>query len=164
MSGNMYPSNHPQIPPTAKKSAVSSLRLLRSKRVGPANFCRMIREHGSAAAALAALPEIAAAAGVTDYPPPRSTRFMLIKIRPRQRGPPFDLRPSGLSRSPKRSRRRPRDPLGLGRYSTFEPPDYSDGRSAQCLLTRHPHGQTTGRGTRRCRLYRRLWPCVRRRR
>ena len=67
MSGNMYPSNHPQIPPITEEIAVSSLRLLRSKRVGPATFRRLIREHGSAAAALAALPEIAAAAGATDY-------------------------------------------------------------------------------------------------
>ena len=49
----MYPSNHPQIPPTTEEIAVSSLRLLRSKRVGPATFRRLIREHGSAAAALA---------------------------------------------------------------------------------------------------------------
>ena len=69
MSGNMYPSNHPQIPPTTEEIAASSLRLLRSKRVGPATFRRLIREHGSAAAALAALPEIAAAAGATDYTP-----------------------------------------------------------------------------------------------
>lgn len=69
MSGNMYPSTHPQISPTTEEIAVSSLRLLRSKRVGPATFRRLIREHGSAAAALAALPEIAAAAGATDYTP-----------------------------------------------------------------------------------------------
>lgn len=69
MSGNVYPSNHPPIPPTLEEIAVTSLRLLRSKRVGPATFRRLIREHGSAAAALAALPEIAAAAGETDYTP-----------------------------------------------------------------------------------------------
>lgn len=43
------------------------LQLIRSRRVGPATFHRMIREHGDARAALAALPEIAAAAGVADY-------------------------------------------------------------------------------------------------
>lgn len=43
------------------------LQLIRSRRVGPATFHRMIREHGTATAALAALPEIAAAAGVENY-------------------------------------------------------------------------------------------------
>ena len=43
------------------------LQLIRSRRVGPATFHRMIREHGDAQTALAALPDIAAAAGVEDY-------------------------------------------------------------------------------------------------
>lgn len=43
------------------------LRLIRSRRVGAVTFHRLITEHGTAAAALAALPEIAAAAGVKDY-------------------------------------------------------------------------------------------------
>lgn len=43
------------------------LQLIRSRRVGPATFHRMVREHGTATAALVALPEIAAAAGVEDY-------------------------------------------------------------------------------------------------
>ena len=46
---------------------LQNLRLLRSRRVGPTTYRRLIAEHGSAAAALAALPAIAAAAGVTDY-------------------------------------------------------------------------------------------------
>lgn len=45
------------------------LRLIRSRRVGPATFHRLLNEHGSATAALEALPEIAAAAGVRDYTP-----------------------------------------------------------------------------------------------
>ncbi|MFZ3582711.1 DNA-processing protein DprA [Loktanella sp. DJP18] len=43
------------------------LRLLRSRRVGPATYRRLLAEYGSAAAALDALPGIAAAAGVSDY-------------------------------------------------------------------------------------------------
>lgn len=43
------------------------LRLIRSRRVGPATFHRLIAEHGSARAALDALPGIAAQAGITDY-------------------------------------------------------------------------------------------------
>lgn len=43
------------------------LRLIRSRRVGPATFHRLIAEYGDAAAALAALPEIATKAGVKNY-------------------------------------------------------------------------------------------------
>lgn len=43
------------------------LRLIRSRRVGPVTFHRLMCEHGSARAALLALPEIARAAGVEDY-------------------------------------------------------------------------------------------------
>ncbi|ADO42898.1 DNA-processing protein DprA [Ketogulonicigenium vulgare] len=46
---------------------VEWLQLYRSRRVGAATFWRLLRTHGSAGAALAALPEMAAAAGVTDY-------------------------------------------------------------------------------------------------
>ncbi|MTH33644.1 DNA-protecting protein DprA [Paracoccus limosus] len=45
------------------------LRLIRSRRVGPATFHRLLAEHGSAGAALAALPDIARAAGIEDYAP-----------------------------------------------------------------------------------------------
>ena len=43
------------------------LRLIRSRRVGAVTFHRLLAEHGSARAALAALPQIAAAAGVEKY-------------------------------------------------------------------------------------------------
>lgn len=43
------------------------LRLIRSRRVGAVTFHRLIDEHGTAAAALAALPGIAAAAAIKDY-------------------------------------------------------------------------------------------------
>ncbi|WP_371928384.1 DNA-processing protein DprA [Oceanicola sp. 502str15] len=45
------------------------LRLLRSRRVGPTTFYRLMREHGGADAALAALPAIASQAGVSNYAP-----------------------------------------------------------------------------------------------
>nr|WP_245866824.1 DNA-processing protein DprA [Kandeliimicrobium roseum] len=45
------------------------LRLLRSRRVGVSTFFRLLRECGSAADALDALPSIARAAGVDDYQP-----------------------------------------------------------------------------------------------
>ncbi|MGR3703899.1 MAG: DNA-processing protein DprA [Paracoccaceae bacterium] len=62
-------STHPPLPPTTEDDRVSWLRLLRSSRVGPATFFRLMAEHGSAAAALAALPDVARAAGVDGYKP-----------------------------------------------------------------------------------------------
>ncbi len=54
-------------PPGAEGERLDWLRLIRSRRVGPATFHRLMGAHGSAAAALAALPDIARAAGVEDY-------------------------------------------------------------------------------------------------
>ncbi|MGR3548062.1 MAG: DNA-processing protein DprA [Roseovarius sp.] len=69
MPRTTHPSTHPPLPPTTEDDRVSWLRLLRSRRVGPATFHRLLAEHGSAEAALAALPEVARAAGVPDYSP-----------------------------------------------------------------------------------------------
>jgi DNA processing protein len=54
-------------PPASEAEALHWLRLIRSRRVGPATFRRLMIAHGSAAAALEALPKIAAEAGVDDY-------------------------------------------------------------------------------------------------
>jgi DNA processing protein len=69
MTWNPHSSTHPPLPPTTEDDRVSWLRLLRSSRVGPATFLRLMAEHGTAAAALEALPAVARAAGVTDYTP-----------------------------------------------------------------------------------------------
>ncbi|GAW34120.1 hypothetical protein RA2_01165 [Roseovarius sp. A-2] len=69
MPEDTHPSTHPPLPPTTEDDRVSWLRLLRSRRVGPATFHRLISEHGTAQAALNALPQVARAAGVTDYTP-----------------------------------------------------------------------------------------------
>lgn len=53
--------------PQPKDDSLDRLRLVRSRRVGPVTFHRLIAEHGTARAALAALPAIAKAAGVEDY-------------------------------------------------------------------------------------------------
>jgi DNA processing protein len=68
-----------RVPPSAKipaealprspEAQLDWLRLARSRRVGPATFIRLIREHGSAPAALDALPRLAAEAGVVGYAP-----------------------------------------------------------------------------------------------
>jgi DNA processing protein len=51
----------------ADDDQVDRLRLLRSRRVGPATWHRLMADHGTARAALAALPGIAMAAGVDNY-------------------------------------------------------------------------------------------------
>ncbi|MCU0825913.1 MAG: DNA-processing protein DprA [Tabrizicola sp.] len=51
----------------ADDDRIDRLRLARSRRVGAVTFHRLIAEHGSARAALAALPAIARAAGVEEY-------------------------------------------------------------------------------------------------
>lgn len=69
MDGNSHSSPTPFTPPTTEEDRVSWLRLIRSRRVGPSTFARLIGEHGCAAAALDALPAIARATGVDDYTP-----------------------------------------------------------------------------------------------
>jgi len=67
MAGTHLSSNHPPLLPTTEEEAVYRLRLLRSRRVGVATYRRLLAEHGSAADALVALPQVARAAGATDY-------------------------------------------------------------------------------------------------
>ncbi|NVO57306.1 DNA-protecting protein DprA [Rhodobacteraceae bacterium B1Z28] len=67
MTEEQLSSNHPPLPPTTEEDRFSWLRLLRSRKVGPATFRRLLHEHGSAQNALAALPEMARAAGIEGY-------------------------------------------------------------------------------------------------
>lgn len=70
---NTLPPTSSKIPhhalPQSEGEVLSWLRLARSRRVGPSTFIRLLREHGSADAALAALPEVAASAGAKGYAP-----------------------------------------------------------------------------------------------
>ena len=61
------PANY--APPMTASDRLDWLRLIRSRRVGPATFHRLMADHGTAAAALAALPGIASGAGVAGYAP-----------------------------------------------------------------------------------------------
>lgn len=56
-------------PASSAQERLARLRLIRSRRVGPATYLRLMAEHGSASSALEALPEVARAAGVSDYSP-----------------------------------------------------------------------------------------------
>jgi DNA processing protein len=69
MDKGLYSSPTPFTPPTTEDDRLSWLRLIRSRRVGPATFHRLLCEHGSAAAALAALPDVARSAGLDRYEP-----------------------------------------------------------------------------------------------
>lgn len=69
MAKDMFSSHPPFTPPQSEEDRLNWLRLIRSPRVGPKTFQRLMAEHGSAAAALDALPGIAQAAGVTEYEP-----------------------------------------------------------------------------------------------
>lgn len=53
--------------PPPQEELFARLRLARSRRVGPATFRRLIAAHGDARTALAALPDIARAAGDAEY-------------------------------------------------------------------------------------------------
>jgi DNA processing protein len=64
--GQLSNPTHPT-PPWTEDDRLSCLRLVRSRRVGAVTFHRLMAEHRTAQAALAALPEIARAAGVEDY-------------------------------------------------------------------------------------------------
>lgn len=63
--GQLSTLSHPTL--QTEDDRLDRLRLVRSRRVGAVTFHRLIAEHGSARAALAALPAIARAAGVEEY-------------------------------------------------------------------------------------------------
>ncbi len=67
MTEDYISSTHPLLPPTTEDERLSWLRLLRSRRVGISTFYKMMSEHGSARAALEALPLVAKDAGLHDY-------------------------------------------------------------------------------------------------
>lgn len=69
MKTQLFSFTTPNTPPTTEENALAALRLIRSRRVGATTYHRLICEHGSAAAALEALPRVAAEAGVRDYAP-----------------------------------------------------------------------------------------------
>lgn len=62
-------SQAPILAPRNDSDRLDWLRLIRSRRVGATTFYRLLREHGSAAAAIDSLPCVARDAGVTDYAP-----------------------------------------------------------------------------------------------
>lgn len=63
----IHTSSSPPTRPPESGAIFDQLRLLRSRRVGVATYRRLMSEHGTAAAALLALPEVAKAAGVSSY-------------------------------------------------------------------------------------------------
>jgi DNA processing protein len=81
MAKDLFSSHPPFTPPTTEEDRLFWLRLIRSPRVGPTTFHRLMAEHGTAQAALEALPAIARAAGVDSYTPcPRDTAEAEIEL------------------------------------------------------------------------------------
>ena len=64
MGQNSKPTPHPT---PLDDDPLDCLRLIRSRKVGAVTWHKLMAEHGSAAAALRALPEIARSAGLSDY-------------------------------------------------------------------------------------------------
>ncbi len=67
MTGELFSSTPPTLPPTSEDDRIAALRLLRSRRVGVSTYYRLLEEYRTPQAALEALPEIAATAGVRGY-------------------------------------------------------------------------------------------------
>ncbi len=65
----LFSHARPSGSPTTSAGRLAWLRLVRSRRVGPSTFHRLLGEYGSAEEALAALPSIAASAGAKNYTP-----------------------------------------------------------------------------------------------
>ncbi len=63
--GQLSNPTHPT--PQTRDDRLDRLRLVRSRRVGAVTYHRLMAEHGTAKAALEALPGIAKAAGVEEY-------------------------------------------------------------------------------------------------
>lgn len=69
MADDLFSHTVPPSPPLTDIDRLTTLRLIRSRRVGAMTFHRLVQEHGSVAEALDALPDIARAAGVKAYSP-----------------------------------------------------------------------------------------------
>ncbi|MDJ0859558.1 MAG: DNA-processing protein DprA [Dinoroseobacter sp.] len=57
------------LPPASEADALDWLRLIRSPRIGPVTFLKLLREYKTARAALEALPSRAGEVGLRDYEP-----------------------------------------------------------------------------------------------
>ena len=109
-----------------------------------------IREHGSAAAALAALPRIAAEAGVRDYAPAsRAEARGRVAGRRGRRRPPAAARRARLPAAPRDHRRPAAVALGARRPRARRAPGGGAGRRPQRLGARLPHGVAARRRPRR---------------
>ena len=67
MTDHAAPSAPLPAPSDDTAERLARLRLIRSPKVGPVTYRRLIAEYGSGADALAALPQIAAKASVSGY-------------------------------------------------------------------------------------------------
>ncbi len=164
MTEELNSSNHPPLPPTTEDDRHAWLRLLRSRRVGPATFHRLLDEHGTAQNALAALPEVARTAGIEGYEicpagvidaefkAARAAKARLLCLG----DPDYPQSLSDIADAP---------PLlwTIGDPAYLSAPDDRPRGRPQRLVAGHPHGALAGRRTGRGRLRHRLGPGARRR-
>ena len=69
MSAELFSFSTPNPPLPTEEDTLAALCLIRSRRVGATTWLRLVGDQGSPAAALASLPQVAAAAGMADYTP-----------------------------------------------------------------------------------------------
>ena len=102
MTAEPTSSLSPPAPPATEEDRLTWLRLLRSRRVGPTTFHRLLADHGSAAAALEALPAIRRPRRrAPDYRPcPEAVAGAELRAARRAGAVPLFNASAGLSRRP----------------------------------------------------------------
>ena len=133
----------PEALPRSDAARLDWLRLARSRRVGPATFIRLIREHGSAAAALDALPAHRRRGRRRATTPPASRAEAEAEWRGRPRPPaPARCCSARADYPPLLATIADPPPLlwALGDPALAARPGGRAGRRAQRLGARLPHG------------------------
>ena len=146
MADDLFSNPTHPTPPWTEDERLDWLRLIRSRRVGAVTFHRLMAEHGSARAALAALPEIARAAGVQGYAvcPVEVARAEMAQARLAGAVPLF----LGANDYPQALMDLPDAPPVLwaqGDISLACAADGGDGGRAQCLVPGRADGAAAGR-------------------
>ena len=116
MAEDKHPSTHPPLPPTTEDDRVSWLRLLRSRRVGPSTFYRLMAEHGSAGPRSTRCPKWPAPPGSRITPPARRDGRGEMRAARARRGHACSASGAGLSRALAEIADRAPHPLGGGRH------------------------------------------------
>ena len=142
------PSPIPTPPhPKARRDRLDRLRLLRSRRVGPATYHRLLKVHGSAAAALEALPCIARESGLDAYAPcPAPVALAEIRAARAAGARAVFLEEPDYPRRAARRGRRPTDALDPRDAGPRAAPRRGDRGSARRVFAGRADGARAGPG------------------